>query len=327
MYETKLRTYAAEAVEGGAHIDVPLGQIASMAFSTGEEEFIADRLFPAVPVSKESDKYYIIEKGAFLQVPRTLRSRGTRANRVRFQTSSESYFANNYALASDLPIEDTSNADTAIQLRENTVKLIVSNLRRDQEVRVANLVTSLTNLGSGTTLSGNNLWSNAASDPIADVTTGHAFIENNTGLMANTMVIDKDTLWIVRRHPMLLDMFKYTGGGMLKDQELREVFKVSNILVARGIKENALEGGTSSITTIWGNNVLLAHVGPMTGMQSQTFGARFQWRNPAFPTPFGVMRSVRNEAGSEHVEVMEAGYYQDEKIIATDLCYGIASTI
>ena len=248
------RNYATEATEGGAHIDVPLGRMAVQAFSTGDGEFVGDQLMPGIPVGKESDKYYIIEKDAFLRTPDTLRSRSTEARRVRFETSSESYFANNYALASDIPIEDLSNADNPVQLRQNTTRLIVTNLRRDQEVRIANLVTSLTNLGSGTTLSGANQWSDPTSDPIADVTTGHAFIANNTGLRANTMLIDKDTLAIVRRHPLLLDMYKYTSGGFLSEDNLREVFDVSRILVGRGIRENAVEGGTSSITTIWGNN-------------------------------------------------------------------------
>jgi hypothetical protein len=323
MYQ---RNYA-EATDGGAHIDVPLGRMAVMAFQTGDSEFIGDQLMPAIPVGKESDKYYIIEKGAFLRTPDTLRARSTEARRVRFETSSESYFAHNYALASDIPIEDINTADNAVQLRQNTTKLIATNLRRDQEVRVANLVTSITNIGSGVALTGTAKWGDPSSDPIADVTTAHAFVENTTGLSPNTMVIDKDTMAIVRRHPLLLDMYKYTDGGLVNDAQLREVFGVSRILVGRGIKENALEGGTSSITTIWGNNVIVAHVGMATGLQSQTFGGRFQWRNPAFPAPFGVTRAVQNQAGSKHVEILEAGYYQDEKIIASDLAYAITGTL
>jgi hypothetical protein len=36
-----------------------------------------------------------------------------------------------------------------------------------------------------------------------------------TGLVANTAVMDWDTLQVLRRHPVLLDMYKYTSGVLL----------------------------------------------------------------------------------------------------------------
>ena len=67
-----------------AHVDVPLSNLAVSAFSTGEEEFIADQLFPMVTVDKQSDKYYIIEKGAFLRSEETLRAPKTQARRIAY---------------------------------------------------------------------------------------------------------------------------------------------------------------------------------------------------------------------------------------------------
>ena len=316
------------ATEGDLHFDVPLSNIAVQAFSDDTTDFIADKIFPAVPTPKKSDKYYTLTKAVFLRVAETLRAPRTRARRIEFSVSSDSFFCDNHALASDIPLEDLGNADTALQLRENTTRLVVGNLRRAQERRVANLVTSLTNLGSGTTLTGTAKWSDFVnSSPLSDITTAHAFIKNNTGLVANTMIIDYDTWMVVRRHPQFLDLFKYTKGGMLKMEELKELMNVANILVPSAIVENAIEGGTSSITSIWGNNVIVCHVGPVTGLQSQTFGLRFQWTDPIYPANFGVMRTAENGAGQGHVEVIEAGHFQDEKIVAAALAYGIAATL
>lgn len=309
------------------HIDVPLSNLAVQAFSDGDADFIADQLIPRIPVAKQSDKYYTIPKGAFLRVPNTKRAPKTEANRVEFEVSSDSYFADNYALAGENAIEDIDNADNPIQLRQNTTRLVVSNLRRDHEVRVANLVTSISNVGSGVQLSGADLWSNGGSDPIADVTTAQAFIRQRTGIMPNTMVIDQDTVQVVRRHPLLLDMYKYTSGGQLSMDQLRDAFGIDRVLVGKGIKENALEGGTSSVTNIWGNSVLICHVGMATGLQSQTFALRFGWQPSNFPAPFAVQTNRENAAGQRHVEVLEAGYFQDEKIVATDLAYVIETTL
>ncbi len=311
-----------------AHVDVPLSNLAVEAFSAGDDEFIGDQVFPMVDVGKQSDKYYIIEKAAFLRDEDALRAEKTKARRIEFTVNSDRYFADNYALASENPLEVLSNADVAIRLRENSTKLVVGRLRRAQEIRVANAVTSATNLGSGVALTGTAKWTDFInSDPIGDVTTGHATIKQVTGLVANTMIMDWDTMMVVRRHPDLLDMFKYTSGGMLNQDQLGSVFGVSRMLIGQGVKENALEGATSSITNIWGNNVILAHIEPGTGLQTRTLGLRFQWRPAGFPGPMQVERQVEKGAGSRKVEIIEAGHFQDEKIVASELGYAITGTL
>lgn len=324
------KNYASAYPGGGnAHLDVPLANVSVAAFATGVDDLIADQLFPAVPVDKESNKYYVIDKGAFLSTPDALRARRTAARRVEFKVSSEAYFCDNFALATELALEDLANADNAVQLRNNSALLITGNLRRAQEVRVANCVTSLTNLGSGTSLSGTSKWSDFNnSSPLGDVTTGHAFIRSQTGLTANTAVIDWDTVQLLRRHPELLDQYKYTTGGMVTMEQLAIAFRVSKILVGTAIKENALEGGASSMTNVWGNNCILAYVSPIsTGLQTATLGLRFQWTPEGFPAPFVAERRVDNGAGTRKVEIVEVGHFQAEKLIAANLGYGIAGTI
>ena len=309
------------------HIDRPLTNVLVKAFE-GASGYIAQRLLPVVSVGKQSDKYYTLAKNSWIRVPDTRRAPKTPANRIEFDVSSNSYFADNYALAGDIPLEDISNADDAVMLRQNTTMNVTEGLLRDLEVRVANLVTSGTNCGSYVSLSGGNKWSDAVnSSPLSDVTTGHAFIRQNTGLMANTLVVDEDTLAIARRHPELLDFYKYTRGGEITNAELAAVFHVDQILVGKGIKNNAVEGATASITNIWGNNVLLAHIKPGMTLQTATFGLSFRWRPGGFPAPMQASRTMDNDAGGPHIETIEACYYQDEKIVASDLGYLIASTL
>lgn len=331
---TMIRRYAgATPVGPDAHVNVPLTNIAIEAFAAPSDAagdvFVGDQLFPSVTVGKQSDKYYVIEKGEFLRAPAsTLRAQGTEARRVEFRVSSDSYFAHNYALAAENPLESLANADVAIRLRENSTRLVVGLLRLDQEIRIANAVTSISNIGSGVQLTGTDKWSDPNSDPRADVRTGHAFIRQNTGLRANTAVIDADTFEIIRTHPLLLDMYKYTSGGQLGTQQLADVLGVQRILVPTGIKHNEVEGAaTASVTNVWGNVCLLAHVAAGTGLQTKTLGLRMQWRNGIFPANFGVLTNVENKAGQKKVEVLEAGYYQDEKLVAGSLGYLIDDTL
>lgn len=309
------------------HIDVPLSNIAVEAFATGD--FIGAQLFPIVDVRKQSDKYYTITKNSWLRTPSsTLRAPKTSPARVEFDVSSDSYFADNFALASENAHEVLANADDPIQLRARTTRFLVDMLMRDQEVRIANMVTSITNIGSGVVLAGSAKWSDyLSSDPVADVTTGHAFIRSNTGMLPNTMLLDFDTYQTVRRHPVLLDMYKYTQGGLVNDAELKSVFKVDNILISSAIRNAAPENAVASLVNIWGNNCLLCHVNQTpTGVRTATFGLAFRWLTPDLPAPWGV-RVYNDPDPGKKTEIVEASYYQDEKVIAAQLAYLVNATL
>jgi len=304
--------------------DVPLSNMAVSAFDTGlNGEYIASSVFPIVNTSAQGGNYWIIEKEAFLRQHNSQRSPGTNANLIEFDVSSDTYFAGNYALASEIPLEDLTNADNALMLRGNSSDLILSGLLRDYEVRVANTVTSISNVGSGQVLTGTDKWSDFAnSSPLSDVTTGHAFIRRQTGLMANTAIIDADSLSIVRRHPELLDLYKYTSGGQVDMSQLAEAFGVERLLVGKGIKITSAEGAATSVTAnIWGNSFVLARIVPTVGLKTQTLGVTMRWQPAGFAAPMQVTRQQFTGAGTKNVEVVETSTYQDEKIVARDLAY------
>ena len=313
-------------VQGNAHIDAPLSNLAIAAFAD-QQDYVAQRLFPVVNVAKESDLFYTIDKDAWLRNHNTLRSRKAAPNLIEFQVSSDNYRAKNYALREGNALEDLANADAALSLREGSVTNISEALLRDLEVRVANQVTSISNVGSGVALTGANKWSAVnSSNPISDVTTAHAFIRNNTGLIANTALMDFDTLQILRTHPDILNLFQYTDGGTVTDQQLREVFGVQNILVGKAVYNSANEGATASIGNIWGNNFLLARVTPGVSLKTKTLGLGIRWSPAGIQRPFQVSRYNDPDPGKK-VEWVESGYYQDEKIVAPQLAYLISNTL
>lgn len=322
-----VKRYAGAVPDGrGVHHDTPLANLAVAAFSdmTG---FVAQKLFPIVPVGKQNDRYFVIDPDAWLRIPDTRRAPKSPPNQMGMRVSSDGYFADNYALRADNALEALANADAAIMLRENSAKMIVSALLRDYERRVANLVTSGTNLGSYVALAGGNKWSDYAnSDPIGAVNTGTAFIENTTGITPNTLVLDSNTARVLQRHPLLLDMHKYVQGGLVPLGVIAQDFGVQNIYVANGVVNNALEAGTASMTTIWGNSAILAYVEPGVSLETRTFGLTMRWQPDGLPAPMSAVRYLDGDPG-RHVEWTEVGVYQDEKVVAKNLSYGILSTL
>jgi hypothetical protein len=309
------------------HINVPLSRIAVEAYNAGN--FVAPALFPVVGVDKQSNIYYTINKDTWLRaVGTTLRAPKTAPRRVEFDVSSDTYFAHNYALAGDNAFEALANADDPIALRERTTAKVVHDLLLDQELRIKNKVTSISNIGSGVLLTGGSKWSDYLnSDPIADITTGVAFVRQNTGIVPNTMLLDWDTHKILRRHPALLDLFKYTEGGLVTDAQMRETFGIGRILISDAIYNAGVEGGTASITNVWGNNCLLAYVEPgAPSLRTATFGLGFRWTPEGIPAPMQT-RVYDDPDPGKKVEVIEVGYYQDEKIVAAQLAYLIGNTL
>lgn len=318
------------AVSAGpnAHFDAMLTNLSIAAFAATAEQagFIAESIFPVATVPKQSNKYYIIDQDSWMRVADTRRSPKTRPNRIEFKVSSDAYFADNYALAGDLAKEDLANADQAVMLRENTAAIAMQGLYQDLEARVANIVTSGTNCGSYMVVS--SKWSDLLnSNPMVDVTTAHAFIRRTTGLIANTLVIDEDTFQMLRRHSKLLDLYKYTSGGLLGEDQIARAMGVDRILHGRAIRNNAIENAVGSYTNIWGNNALLCYVSPTaTGLMTASFGLMIRWIPDGIPAPFAMFRYDDPDPGKK-VEVVEASYYQDEKIVARNLGFLMASTI
>ena len=309
------------------YIDAPLSNVAVMAFNQGT--FVGPALFPVVDVGKQSGNYYVITKADWLRLPQsTTRAPKTAPRRVSFSVTSEQYNAINYALAGDNSIEDLSNADNAIRLRRNTARFVVSQLAGDMEVRIANKVTSISNIGSGVTLAAANRWSNYAnSSPISDVRTAHAFIRNNTGVRANTALMDYDTCEMLRTHPELLDLSKYTEGGILTDAQIMQAFKVKRLLIGDAVREASKEGGTGSMVNVWGNNALICYVDQAApGPETMTFGLGFRWTPEGAPAPMQARTYMDPDPGKK-AEVTEGGYYQDEKIVASQLAYLIGTTL
>ena len=153
----------------------------------------------------------------------------------------------------------------------------------------------------------------------------------STLMDSQPLVVDADTMALLRRHPTLLDMYKYTSGGTVADAQIAQAFRVQNIWMAGGLKNVANEGQTKSLVNIWGNSAVLAYVPPGGGgtFSAPTAGAvRFQWTNDGiYGAGFNVMRTVRNEAGSEHAEIIECGHFQAEKVTARDLIYTLTGTL
>lgn len=319
-------------IDGGSHIDRALTNLAIKGFS-GAASNIVDLVLPIVAVGAQSDVYYKLDADNWLRTRSTLRAPLAPANLADWQVTSEQYYAPNYSFGTMLAKETLSNADIAVQARENSTTFVLEALARDREVRGATLLTTSGNLGGTTALVSSHAtdgglfaWTNAnSSNPLTTITSAHARIQANTGLIANTLIVNWDTWQMLRQNVKLFDITKYTQTGLIPGDVLQATFGVQRILIGTGIKNNAVEGATASLTNIWGNNAILAYISPSVGLQTTTVGLQFRWQPEGFPGPMAIERFDHHDR-TRRAEIIHGTYFSDEKIVAKDLGYLIANT-
>lgn len=313
----RLATYAG-ATGRDLHIDAVLSNI-TVGFRA--KDFIADQIFPVVPVQKESDFYYVWPREEWFRLKNAERSRGTAPKKISTTVSTDTYAVKNYALGMDVPFEDIANADMALDFQVNNANLIKDSLMLNWEDRLAVILGTTSNHGSGTILAA-NYENQGSTDPVKDIDTGLEQIRSQTGVDGNTMIISMPSWRRMRRHPNLIEFIRgkgdNVGGGGVTLSQVADAFELSKVLIGKGLKNTSAEGAALSMSDIWSQNIILLHVAASPGRMTPTYGYTFQWTPAGFPAPFTVRRF---EDEKVMIETQEVYHFQDEKVVSTALGY------
>src|SRR3990167_7153444 len=108
---------------GDLHVNALLTQL-SIAHMNKEEHYVADKVFPLVPVEKQSDVYAVYQRGDFFQgsesaqaMNHLLRAPGTRAPVAGYAVDvTNSFRCDNFAIGVEIPDELRPNADAVFNL-------------------------------------------------------------------------------------------------------------------------------------------------------------------------------------------------------------------
>lgn len=307
------------------HIDTHLTQIAINYRPMG---MIADQIAPIVRVAKQSNRYPIWSRGDALRVPKDKRSPGVEANKIVRNVSSDTYFADNYALKTGLTIEDIENADEVFrsQLAEGNTQFLVSQLMLAYEKRVASLVTSTSNVGSSSTVT--SAWTehaNGNSNPLGDCWTALYNIEDATSIKANSAVWGNKAWREFRQHADVIDILYGNAAAppgstrYASQEQARAIFDLDRFLVG-GVYENTDEEGqsdnTPTLSSMWDDEALFYFAPLAPSLNDPSFLYSFRWNRPGLANMTVERHPFDSKTKSQEIEV---GYYQDEKIVTSDL--------
>lgn len=298
------------------HVDVPLTNI-SVAYMNDEAGFVFDKVFPVVPVTKESDKYYIYTKNDWFRDEAQRRGRAAPSAGSGYGLSVANYSCDEWAIHKMVPWQDMSNADAALDPEGDAARFVTQRLMLRREMQFASDFMTTSVWATDSTPS--NLWSDyAASDPITDIETGQDAIYDVTGLEANTLLLSRPVFRKLRRHPSLLEVGKQTQA--LSESDLAAVLGVERVIVAKALKATNVEGETAAYDKVFGKHALLLHVAKAPSLYTPSAGYVFSYRNQANPTgaDISIERIENRDLKATKIEGMVSF---DCKAVATDLGY------
>jgi hypothetical protein len=328
----------------GVHISQPLTNL-TIAWLQDANNFIADRVFPRVPVQKKTNTYYIYDRAQFNRVgdvqPRAAR---TEAPVIGMSLSTDTYSANVFSLAMDFDLETLHNADAGLELEAAGAQVLTSQLLIDRERKWttkyfgAGIWTGADWTGVSSAPSTNQVrqWNDYVnSTPLQDVTAITQAIQlKNGGYRPNVMVMSRPVRDMLINHPTILA--RINGGAVVSNPALvsnsllAALFGFEEVLVMDTIFNQSAEGVAESNAFIAGKGVGFYYRPRAAGLMVPSAGYIFTWNEPDFINGYGI--DIRTYEGDFLTvqgiqKKLEANMAYDQKIVSTDMAGFITTVI
>lgn len=312
------------------HVNRPLTNL-SVAFMQEESGFVADRIFPVVPVQKQSDRYFEYERGEFNRDEMQQRAPGTESAGGSYNIdNTPSYSAVEYAFHKDVPDSLRDNADAPIQLDNEATEFcsLKFMIRKEKLWASQFFVTGVwtnedTGVSSGPSAGQFLQWNDNASTPIEDIRAASTATKLAGGVRPNKLVLGAQVFDALIDHPDVLDRInrgQTTGPALANLDTLAAIFGLEEVVVMDAIENTAAKGATESNAFIGGKHALLTYSTPRPGVMTPTAGYTFSWtgRFGASALSSRVSRFRMEHLRSDRIEI-EAAFVH--KLVSADLGY------
>lgn len=302
------------------HIDAALSNI-SIAYKN--ERYLADQVFPPVEVPKQSDYFFTWTRDFWFRNHVQRREAGGVFQEAGLVLSQTQFNCLQKALAFPLADEVIDNQDAAIDLEKAGAEFLADQFALDREIALKGKIMDASAWGSNTTLSGTNQWSDYEnSNPLGNVDTGVETVKKATGHNPNVALMNAEVYHRLRRHPDLLDLYKYTTTALLNEAQIAAAINVKKILVGDAIQNTANEGAAYTGAYIWDKNCILMYVAERPGLMVPSAGYTFVWKQNGYTIP--IQRIRDDQRGRD---VLQGKHSFDQKVTSSACGYEIIDAV
>ena len=278
------------------HVQAALTQIAT-AYIQDQENYVADKIFPIVPVEHQTDKWFQFSKDDFYRDEAQIRGDTDESEGGGFNLGTAVYSAAVWAYHKDLGAQTRRNADPAVNMDVATTKFCMQKLliKRDRFFVQQYLVDGVwaadwTGTAGGTPGSTTPAYWNddANGDPYTDISAAQINILQNTGFEANTLLVAFPVYMGLRKHPLVVDRIKYTtraDASKITPDLLAGSFDVNRMVVSKAVYSTGAETAVGSAGSppaptfnfVASKDAVLLHVAPEPGIMIPSAGYIFAW--------------------------------------------------
>lgn len=269
-----------QPTKSAVHIDRPLTNM-SVAYIQNTSNFIANQVFPIVPVQKASDKYFKFPKAYFYSDEMALRAPATESKGTGYEVETDSYSTDLWALHHNIADEVRDNQDQPLSADRTAMQFLTQKaFIRQEKIFAQNYFTTGIWTGSDT---GNDVdltaakWSSDTSTPIKNVDDQKEAMREKTGFEPNKLVVSSKVHKALKNHPEIIDRVKHTQLGVVTKELLAQMFEVDHYIVAKATHNIAKEGATADMNMILGDNALLCYAPQSAGIEIPSAGYIFPW--------------------------------------------------
>jgi hypothetical protein len=268
-----------------AHVDRALTNM-SVAYLQDASAFIADKVFPIVPVKRQSDIYYQYNKGDFMRDEAQVRGAATESAGGDYGVEAQDpYFCRKHAFHKDVTEEERANYDEPLNADQDASDFVSQKMliRREMEWTTKFFKTGIWGReikgGAAADVATDTVvyFNQATSDPIRVVTAAGIKMAAETGYKPNTLVLSPYVFNALKNHEDILDRIKYTQKGIVTTDLLATLFEVDRVFVAWGVVNGAAKGATDSVDFIVGKHMLLCYSNPKPALRKPSAGYIFAW--------------------------------------------------
>lgn len=314
------------------HINQPLTNV-SVAYAQQSGDYIASKLFPKVPVQKQSDLYWKYSKSDWRRTDVQRRAPGTESPGVGWNVSTDSYFAHVYAVHKDIDDQVRANADSNFRLDSDSTKFITNQLLLKRDIdwcakffNTGVWATEYTGVSSGPTGTQFLQWNQASSDPLSNMTGWLVNYRQLTGYKPNFLVLGANVYQALQNHPAILDRIKYTQRGVITEDLIASFFGIDKLVVAYATQATVAQANdmaTQDASATYGfianpKSALIGYAPSAPSLMTPAAGYIFTWNGYAAGNGEGIrVKSFR----MEHIasDRIEAEMTYDMKVVAPDM--------
>jgi hypothetical protein len=243
-------------------------------YTQEEENFVASRVFPIVPVQKASDRYVVYSRADFNRNTMRKRAPSTESAGGGYNLdNTPTYSVDVWALHKDIDDQIRANADAVLNLDLEATRWLTSQFLISKEIDWATnffapslWTTNITGVAAAPAAGQVLQWNQASSTPIKDIRTAKQTVQlADGGFRPNKLVLGRPVFDVLCDHPDFVDRIKYGQTAPQPAQVTRstmaQIFELDEVLVMDGIVNTGIEGAAPDSGGALNANELNAFIG------------------------------------------------------------------